>query len=175
MLMASVHPSRARAFVIHPRAFIQEYVEPSTELYRTNRPVTHLAVHALTQMDVLAEVVALWTLSGGTGHCVSKDEVTRFRNDLGRRESILAVVRDGHDSHKHGNLGRKTAINASRGQRPEPKTKFGFFVGRTPVGGRLTRFEVLVLKLDDGTEMEIFDLLRKARLAWERELGRLGL
>lgn len=51
--------------LIPPRDFITEYVDPSIELYRADRTLKRLAVHAIPQTDNLAEVVALCPLLNG--------------------------------------------------------------------------------------------------------------
>jgi hypothetical protein len=111
--------------MVHPRHFISEYVDPAIELYRTNRTVKHLAVHAMTQVDLLAAVVALWKAKQPT---LKRGQERKFREQLGAREPVLALIQDAHDCHKHGGLTRTTAVAASQGQRPEQKTKFGFFL-----------------------------------------------
>ena len=160
--------------MIHPRGFITDYVEPAIALWRTDRNVKHLAVHAITQIDVLAEIVALWTLLAGR-QTLPRDEASKFRNDLGVREPALAIVRDVHDSHRHGVLDRKTATRVSQGQRPEAVTKHGFFLDVTHLGGPLTPYDVLVITLNDGTEKRVDTLLHEAMEAWDRELVRSGL
>lgn len=163
---------------IHPRDFLTEYVEPAIELYRINRTVTHLAVHAISQVDNLAEVVALWTLLQGRP-MLGRGEATQFRAALGQREPVLAIMNDAHDSHKHGRLIRSVKNpdpkGASEGQRPETAVRHGFFLDHTFLDGPLTPYDVLVVRLNDGTEEEVFDLLYRAREAWDRELARLSL
>lgn len=123
---------------------------------------------------MLAEIVALWTLLAGRPN-LNQGEAARFRDGLGVREPILAVIRDAHDSHKHGELSRRTAIHASSGQRPEPATKYGFFLNHTFLDGPLTPYQELVYILDDRTEKSVPAMLHEAMAAWERELTRLGL
>jgi hypothetical protein len=127
---------------------------------------------------ILAEIVAMLTLLSGR-KTLHHGETTKFRNDLGHREPILAIIHDAHDSHKHGELVRwekkKAPKGASKGQRPDSATRAGFFSGHTFVGGLLTTYDVLVLKLNDGTELEIYDVLYRAREAWDHELQRLNL
>ncbi len=151
--------------MIDPRSFRAEYVQPAIACWQANQNVKHLAVHAITQVDVLAEIVALW----------KSQKVSQFRDQLGVREPILAIIRDAHDSHKHGMLGRGNATHVSLGQRPEQVPKHAFFVGETFLGGPLTPYDELVLVLNNGTDKSIFVLLHEAMEAWERELIWLGL
>jgi hypothetical protein len=155
--------------MLHPREFIAEYVDPAIELYRKNRTVKHLAVHAMTQVDVLAAVVGLWSAG------CQKLEESQFREELGRREPAIALIRDAHDSHKHGRLRRKSAAAASQGQRPERVTKHAHFLNRFFFGKLPIAYDVLVLVLNDGTEKEVYSLLHEAMQAWNRELSRRRL
>jgi hypothetical protein len=89
--------------MIDPRTFIAEYIDPAISLWRDNPNSKHLAVHAITQLDVLAEIVLLWNAKG---HKLPRNAATIFRDDLSAREPLLAIVRDAHDCHKHGTLNR---------------------------------------------------------------------
>ena len=51
--------------VVHPRTFLAEFTAPAVEAWRVNQSGKHLAVHAIAQLDILAEVAANWTLSAG--------------------------------------------------------------------------------------------------------------
>jgi hypothetical protein len=114
--------------MVHPHDFIDEYVRPAIELYRTNRTVKHLAVHAMTQVDVLAAVVALWDAQRTK---LERREEKTFRKELGEREPALALIRDAHDSHKHGGLTRQPAA-ASQGQRPATALRSSVVVSEPP-------------------------------------------
>ena len=153
---------------ICPRDFITEYVDPAITLWRQNQDVKHLAIHAITEIDVLAAVVALWI-------CPEGIREGKFRDELGRREPALAVIRDAHDSHKHGALGRTTATAASQGQRPEPITKYGYFLNHMFLNGPRSRYSYLAYVLNDGTEKRVSIMLDEGMEAWSRELIRLGL
>ncbi len=155
--------------MIDTQTLIAEYVRPAIELWQKNQDVKHLAVHAITQLDVLAEIVALLNLPGSREK-LTRAEARKFRDNLDTREPVLAIIRDAHDSHKHGKLDRQNAAQASKGQRPEMVTKYAFFADHTPAGGPLTPYNVLVLQLNDGTEKDIYVLLNDAMAAWEREL-----
>jgi hypothetical protein len=151
--------------MIHPRTFITEYVDPAIALWRKTPDVKHLAVHAITQVDVLAEMVALWT----------SQNVRQFRDDLGAREPALKIIRDAHNSHKHGALDRKTAVAASQGQRPETLTGYGYFADHWFLNDLPTRYNYLAFVQDDGTEKPVSIMLDEAMEAWKRELTRPGL
>ena len=143
-------------------------------LWQKSQNVKHLAVHAIAQIDVLAEVVALWTLLGARS-ILPQCESTKFRNELGTREPVLTIVREAHNSHKHGALIHTTGKKVSKGQRPETATKGGFFYDHSFYDSPLTPYEILVFVLDDRTEKPIHILLHEAAKAWDRELTRLRL
>lgn len=159
--------------MIHPRDFILEYVEPAHDLLRKNIALTHLAAHALAQMDILAEVTAIWVHAHGPD-TTSKFDPRTFRDPLGNRHPVLAVIRDPHDSHKHGVLRNKSRA-ISKGQRPEVTPKAAFVVGKSYVGGPLTRYNIVTLTDNDGKEWQVHELLFQAATAWETELQALNL
>jgi hypothetical protein len=156
-----------------PRGFLREYVEPAFQHWAKNPNDKHLAVHAIAQFDVLAEVVAQAILP--ISPAPARREVSAFRNELGSREPVLAIIRDANDSHKHGTLLRTNAVNVSQGQRPEIVTEVAFFLDYSFLDSPGTPIETLILRLNNGTEMKIGALLLEAREAWSRELNRLGL
>jgi hypothetical protein len=125
----------------------------------------------MTQVDVLAAVVALWDAQRPI---LELHEETIFRKELDAREPALKFIRDAHDCHKHGGLHRKTAA-ASQGQRPEQVTRLGLFFNHSFFGGLPTPYDVLVIVLDDGTEKEVYCVLHEAMQAWEREQSVTGL
>jgi hypothetical protein len=137
-------------------------------------PVSLRLRSSIAQVDVLAEIVALRTLLAGRRTLPLK-EASDFRNDLGAREPALAIIRDAHNNHKHGALIRKTAKAASRGQRPETVTKYGYFLGHWFLDRHPTRYNYLAFVLNDGTEKSVSIMLDEAMDTWNRELTRLRL
>jgi len=154
--------------MLTPREFIATFVDPAIELWRTEQLVPHLAIHAVAQLDILAEVVARHTMA----RPLKRREAGRFRQSLAEREPVLAVIRDIHDAHKHGELERGDA-GAKEGQRPEIRTQFGFFAGHTAVGGPLTPYKNLVFTHDNGQRYQVGHVILEARLAWDRELQKM--
>ena len=148
-----------------PDEFRKEYVEPAAEHFRQNHLVTHLAASALSHLDALADVV--WVAQGRPG------KVGAFRDDLGRREPAIAVVRDACDSHKHGRLDRKSVAHVS-GERPEVTVKTGYVLNRSPVNTMPIHFAILRIQKLDGTEQAVSNIIFEALQAWRREFDRLG-
>lgn len=151
-----------------PDEFRREYVEPAVEAYRQNPLVTHLAASAIAHLDALADVV--WVAQSQPG---GRRGMSAFREDLGVREPAIAVVRDACDSHKHGQLDRKSVAHIS-GERPARRTRFGFSFGRHSFGGPRIPFDILVIRKLDGSEQAVSNILFEAMQAWRREFGRLG-
>lgn len=160
--------------IVDPRDFKNEYVDPAISTWQRDRLATHLAIHAITQVDNLAEVVFLWDKASARP-AIGHKKVAEYRDDLGIREPFLAVVRDAHDSHKHGALRRKTATMVSQGQRPENAMVGAFFLDHTPLDGPLTSIETVVVRTDKGDELVVEGILINAMSAWKREFERLGL
>ena len=145
--------------------------------YGENRLQKHLAVHAIAQMDNLAEVVATHLLLPERS-VLKRGEAGDYRKALRFKWPVLGTVNDSHDCHKHGKLARTSAISDPTGVaagRPEQTTEYGFFVDHTDVDGDLTPYEVLAVVLNDGTQREVFELLWEALQAWDNELNHLGI
>lgn len=148
-----------------PREFMDDFVIPAIELWKSNQNSKHLSAHAIAQLDILAEVVA--------HHQGIKSKL--YRDDLGNRFPVLAQIRDAHDSHKHGWLQRGSAIFISKGQRVNSETGAGFFLDVTPLDGPLTEFTYLAIRLNDGRPVEVSSLVFDGLRLWEQEFGRLGI
>ncbi|WP_027488923.1 hypothetical protein [Allorhizobium undicola] len=150
---------------MHPTNFMNEYVVPATEAWKADQSSKHLAIHAISQIDILAEVVA--------NHIGRK--AGPYRDDLGQRFPALAKIRDAHDSHKHGQLNRRSALFVSQGQRPDEAVDHGFFAGVTYLGGPPTQYTYLALTLNDGTAEHVYTLINDGLAAWAQEMADLGI
>jgi hypothetical protein len=157
--------------MVHPRTFISDYIAPAIEVWRSQQNAGHLAIHALTQIDILAEVVDLWNHRDNEDG-IKRGSASRFREELGKREPSLAIVRDVHDNHKHGRLNRITALVD---RRPEMIKKFGFFADHSFYDDDPTPYNIMGITLKDGSDIEVYRLIDQAMEAWERELTGLGL
>jgi len=161
----------------HPREFLAEYVLPAVRHYGEYRLEKHLAVNAISQMDNLAEVVAMHMLLPERTE-LKRGEAGGYRKELRKRLPVLGTINDAHDCHKHGRLTRRSAKDDPQGVaagRPEPMTEYGFFLDHTELDYDLTPYEVLAVTLNDGTRREVFELLCEALQAWDGEFQRLGL
>jgi len=150
---------------MHPTDFMNDYVVPATEAWKADQRSKHLAIHAISQIDIMAEVVA--------NHIVRK--AGSYRDDLGQRYPALAKIRDAHDSHKHGQLNRRNALFVSQGQRPGEAVGHAFFVGVTHLSGPLTPFTYLALTLNDGSTENVYTLIKEGMDGWAQEMAALGI
>lgn len=156
---------------VTPAEFIAEFVDPAIALWREEPTSILRAVCAISQVDILAEVVAIQQ-SGGT---LARGGAAGFRDELGRREPALARIRDAHDSHKHGELSRRSAQDITEGQRPYRHAGTAKFAGYGFMNqGHFGKTSSAIL-LDDGTPVPVGQLLTEAMAAWDRELARLGI
>lgn len=62
-----------------------------------------------------------------------------------------------------------------RDQRPEPVTKYGYFLDHMFLDRPPIRYNYLAFVLNDGTEKPVSIMLDQAMEAWSRELTRLEL
>lgn len=151
-----------------PAEFLDQFVHPAIALWNERQDSPVLAVCAIAQVDILAEVVA---------HAVVGTDwnaVTGFRNDLCGRIPAIARIRDAHDSHKHGRLNRQEGRDPSRGQRPHPSAGTAFFADDGFAGDPVGELDTSIL-LNDRTPLPVGRLLRDAMDAWTTELDRLNI
>jgi hypothetical protein len=107
-----------------PREFHERFTRPAVEHWRRNQNVDHLAIHALSQIAILAEVA---------GH---RSAEPNYRRQLEARYEPLRKVRDAVNSHKHGwpRKGDRREF-FTQGQRAVLTTGAAIFAGATFLGG----------------------------------------
>ena len=168
-MSAGAHGQVNAEAVLPPLAFLREYVEPAIALWRERPNVPVLAACAIAQIDILAEIVA----TDQNGGPLPLGGAGRFRDELGRQEPALARIRDAHDSHKHGQLTRRSADEITEGQRPYQSAGTALFVDDGFWGDFLGETSTAVL-LDNGTPVDVGTLIHEAMAAWGRQLRRLN-
>ena len=140
--------------MLNPRQFLNQFVLPCVKCWERDPLDVRKAVIAISQIDILA------------------DQVTKLRKAMEQNSLIRLLVRDVHDTHKHGPLQRATAT-ITTGERPKLGGAFepnafqsdAFQVG-TPV---------LEIVQDDGTKHLVENVITDALTYWEGELSSLGL
>ncbi len=142
-----------------PREFYDRFTRPAIDHWQAHQDVDHLAVHALSQLAILADVAA--------SHAPYKG----YRSDLEARHPVLKTIRDAHNSHKHGwPGGRNDRTSFLQGQRVAAALGAGFFAGVSFVGGPPTPYKFMGIE-NGGVEAEsVGVLILDGLLAWQREL-----
>jgi hypothetical protein len=154
-----------------PRKLFQNFVIPSVRDWQANPVDIRRATVAICQIDIVADHFLLHIQPTLTRQSLSAE-----RDALANSERMLGIVRDVHDTHKHGRLARRTA-KITRGQVLE-KTEIGgpigsLCIGEGPIGGG--GVSKLVVRLDDGSVVLVRNLIQTASQYWELELKRNGL
>ena len=143
--------------MLNPRQFLNQFVLPCVKCWERDPLDVRKAVIAISQIDILADQVILHQHPDFT-----RDQVTKLRKAMEQNSPIRLLVRDVHDTHKHGPLQRATAtITTSE----RPLQNYAFQVG-TPV---------LEIVQDDGTKHLVENVITDALTYWEGELSSLRL
>jgi len=115
------------------------------------------ALIAISQIDILADHVIIHQHPGFT-----RVQLANVRKATEQNTRIRLLVRDVHDTHKHGPLQRATAtITTSE----RPMQNYAFQVGTA----------VLEIVQDDGTKHLVENVITDALTYWEGELSSLRL
>ena len=142
--------------MLNPRQFFDQYVMPCV----TDRELDPLnirkALIAISQIDILADHVIIHQHPGFT-----RVQLANVRKATEQNSPIRLLVRDVHDTHKHGPLQRPTAT-ITTGERLQNNV---FQVGAP----------VLEIVQDDGTKHFVENVINDALTYWEGELISLGL
>lgn len=149
------------------RRFLDDFVMPTLHEWAVDPLDVRKATLAACQLDILAERFII--------HLLPTASTREERDRLGEGCREVALVRDIHDSHKHGALTRKTAIFRSN-QRPEVRQAGGgvgsMALGTWVMGGT---DDHLVVFDDDGGQHRLDHVLRDCLRYWREELDRAGL
>ena len=96
--------------------FLDEFVTPTVDEWRQDELSVRKAVIAISQIDIIADQFV-----------VHQNPSLRQGDERNAEpELALRLIRDVHDTHKHGPLGRKNAKIRS-GQRPQEARRDGAF------------------------------------------------
>lgn len=143
--------------MLNPRQFFDQYVLPCVRDWQLDPLNVRKAVIAISQIDILADHVIIHQHPGFT-----RGQLANVRKATEQNTRIRLLVRDVHDTHKHGPLQRATAtITTSE----RPMQNYAFQVG-TPV---------LEVVQDDGTKHLVENVITDALTYWEGELSSLRL
>ncbi|MER8570652.1 hypothetical protein NKH19_00645 [Mesorhizobium sp. M1338] len=123
------------------------------------------AILALCEIDNLAEHFILHTNP-------IAPEISAARDALGSAVHQLAIARDTHDTHKHGALGRKSAM-ITQGQKPTQAQRGGGFSAEAISPAFDVGEPALVVIEDDQTRHYVDDVIGKAMGYWRAEIAKI--
>jgi hypothetical protein len=156
--------------VLNPRQFFDRYVLPCVRDWQLDPLNVRKAVIAISQIDILADHVIIHQHPGFT-----RGQLANVRKATEQNTRIRLLVRDVHDTHKHGPLQRATAT-ITTGERPKLERRGGVF---QPNAFQNNAFQVgtpvLEIVQDDGTKHLVENVITDALTYWEGELSSLGL
>jgi hypothetical protein len=156
--------------VLNPRQFFDQYVMPCVTDWQLDPLNIRKAVIAISQIDILADHVIIHQHPG-----FNRGQLANVRKAREQNTPIRLLVRDVHDTHKHGPLQRATAT-ITTGERPKWERRGGFF---QPNAFRNNVFQVgtpvLEIVQDDGTKHLVENVITDALTYWEGELTSFGL
>jgi hypothetical protein len=156
--------------VLNPRQFFDQYVMPCVTDWQLDPLNIRKAVIAISQIDILADHVIIHQHPG-----FNRGQLANVRKATEQNTPIRLLVRDVHDTHKHGPLQRATAT-ITTGESPKRERRGGVF---QPNAFRNNVFQVgtpvLEIVQDDGTKHLVENVITDALTYWEGELTSLGL
>jgi hypothetical protein len=156
--------------VLDPRQFFDQYVMPCVTDWQLDPLNIRKAVIAISQIDILADHVIIHQHPG-----FNRVQIANVRKATEQNTPIRLLVRDVHDTHKHGPLQRATAT-ITTGERPKLQRSGGVF---QPNAFQNNVFQVgtpvLEIVQDDGTKHIVENVITDALTYWEGELLSLGL
>lgn len=149
------------------REFWLDFVTPALSEWRRSERDARLASIALRELDSFAEHVLRY-------HHPEKRSVDTLREQLRTEEPAIGIVRDLHDTHKHGPLDRKTAV-ISNPQRPY-KQFIGPF-GTAPFGSMPLGTLTILLRIrdNDGKSHLVAEVIDRCVQYWRSYLVKAGL
>jgi hypothetical protein len=107
--------------VLNPRQFFDQYVMPCVTDWELDPLNIRKALIAISQIDILADHVIIHQHPGFT-----RAQLANVRKATEQNSPIRLLVRDVHDTHKHGPLQRATAT-ITTGERPKLERSGGGF------------------------------------------------
>lgn len=157
-----------------PDEFIDTFLNPAFVLWRDKLNSKLLAICAVSQLDILVEVVFNHLEAQGRQLA---DSGSDYRVDLGKRRRPLALVSDAHDTHKHGALRDKKNVRLiTRGQGQLRTAGTALFWGYKPLSQK--RFfgkTDTSFVLNDGSIVSARTIIGEGISAWNDEFVDLSL
>ena len=155
--------------VLNPREFFDQYVMPCVRDWQHDPLNIRKAVIAISQIDILADQFIIHQHPGFT-----RGQLANVRKATEQNTPIRLLVRDVHDTHKHGPLQRPTAT-ITTGERPKLERGGAFQPNAFQNNAFQVGTPVLEIVQDDGTKHLVENVITDALTYWEGELSSLGL
>jgi len=156
--------------VLNPRQFFDEFVMPCVEEWQLDPLNVRKAVITISQIDILADHVIIHQHPGFT-----RGQLANVRKATEQNTRIRLLVRDVHDTHKHGPLQRPTAT-ITTGERPKLERRGAGFLSNVFQNNTVqVGTSVLEIVQDDGTKHLVENVITDALTYWEGELSSLEL
>jgi hypothetical protein len=150
---------------------MNEYVLPAVDDFKNNPASTHLAIHALSQIDILAEQMWLDIKRQPTS---AHGTIYKFREAFRMKHPELGYAWDVHDIHKHGYLSRRVPV-LPNDRRPTVACVGGAFQsGAFQSDAFQVGTEATVLTLQDNSQIEVAQVIAVCLAFWETELKNYG-
>ena len=155
--------------VLNPRQFFDQYVLPCVTDWELDPLNIRKALIAISQIDILADHVIIHQHPDFT-----RVQVGNVRKATEQNTPIRLLIRDVHDTHKHGPLQRPTAT-ITTGERPKLERRGEVFQPNVFQNLFQVGTPVLEIVQDDGTKHLVENVITDALTYWEGELSSLGL
>jgi hypothetical protein len=155
--------------MLNPRQFLDEFVMPCVKDWEDDPLDVRKAVIAISQIDILADHVIIHQHPG-----FSRGQLANVRKATEQNTRIRLLVRDVHDTHKHGPLQAPAMITTGERLTLERRGA-GFLSNAFQNNAVQVGTAVLEIVQDDGTKHLVENVITDALTYWEGELLSLGL
>jgi hypothetical protein len=156
--------------MLNPRQFFDEFVKPCVKDWEDDPLDVRKAIIAISQIDILADHVILHQHPGFT-----RGQLANVRKATEQNTPIRLLVRDVHDTHKHGPFQLPTAT-ITTGERPALERLGGVFQPDVFQNNALqVGMPALEIVQDNGTRHLVENVINDALTYWEGELSSLEL
>jgi hypothetical protein len=156
--------------VLNPRQFFDQFVVPCVKDWEDDPLSVRKAVIAISQIDILADQVIIHQHPD-----FNRVQLANVRKATEQHTPIRLLVRDVHDTHKHGPLQRPSAT-ITTGERPKLERRDGIFQADAFQNDAFqVGTPVLEIVQDDGTKHLVENVIADALKYWKDELSSLGL
>ena len=150
-----------------PKEFFEKIVKPTYEEYLAEPLKHHRVKNAVAQLDTMAERMWHWWHPREPGRVGNALSPRKYRQYLSAAEcSDFQIVWDLHDNHKHVEISRQDRIVTSAAQSGVERKGGAFDPGAFQNDAFDVGVEKFVVKLDDGQERDLSEVLENVAIMW---------